>query len=69
MSPIRSLAAQVLALAACCLLLSACSSNSQITHSYVDPKLKELDLHGVLVVAVTKQPAARIDFEDSFVKA
>ena len=69
MSPIRSLAAQALALAACCLLLSACSSNSQITHSYVDPKLKELDLHGVLVVAVTKQPAARIDFEDSFVKA
>lgn len=51
------------------LLLIACTSNSEITHSYVDPKLKQLDLHGVLVVAVTKQKSSRIDFEDSFTKA
>lgn len=69
MTEFRSLARLVLGAAACLLLLSACTNNSQITHSYVDPKLKELDLHGVLVVAVTKEPARRIDFEDSFVKA
>ena len=69
MTEFGSLARLVLAGAACLLWLSACTNNSQITHSYVDPKLKELDLHGVLVVAVTKEPARRIDFEDSFVKA
>ena len=69
MTEFRSLARLVLGAAACLLLLSACTNNSQITHSYVDPKLKELHLHGVLVVAVTKEPARRIDFEDSFVKA
>lgn len=69
MSTTRSIAAQLLAVVICTVLVSACSSNSQITHSYVDPKLKEQDLQGVLVVAVTKQAPARQDFEDSFVKA
>lgn len=50
-------------------LLASCTSNSEITHSYVDPKLKQLDLSGVLVVAVTKQKSSRVDFEDSFTKA
>ena len=51
------------------LTLSACSINSEVTNSYVDPKFKELDLHGVLVVAVTQKSSARIEFEDRFTKA
>jgi hypothetical protein len=50
------------------LAISACT-NSKITHSYVDPALVELDLDGVLVVAVTQQQSARAEFEDAFVKA
>ena len=51
------------------LTLSACCINSEVTNSYVDPKFKELDLHGVLVVAVTQKSSARIEFEDRFTKA
>jgi hypothetical protein len=50
------------------LVISACG-NSQITHSYVDPVLKKLDLDGVLVVAVTKKQSARVEFEDAFTQA
>jgi hypothetical protein len=53
----------------CSLALSACNINSEITNSYVDPAFKKLDLHGVLVLAVTKEPANRIEFEDIFTKA
>lgn len=49
--------------------LSGCSSNTEISHSYVDPKLNPDDLHGVLVVAVTQKKTARVQFEDAFVKA
>jgi hypothetical protein len=49
--------------------VSGCANNSTITHSYVDPTIHKLDLHGVLVIAVTKKMDARIDFEDAFVKA
>lgn len=51
------------------LTLFGCGINSQITHSFVDPKLKDLDLHGVLIVAVVKEPSARIEFEDTFARA
>ena len=60
---------QLLSLILISLLLASCTSNSEITHSYVDPKLKQLDLKGVLVVGVTKQKSSRVDFEDSFTKA
>ena len=60
---------QLLSLVFGSLLLASCTSNSEITHSYVDPKLKQLDLKGVLVVGVTKQKSSRVDFEDSFTKA
>lgn len=49
--------------------LSACNINSEITNSYVDPEFKKLDLHGVLVVAVAKEAAARKEFEDVFTRA
>jgi hypothetical protein len=51
------------------LVLSGCGGSSEITHSYVDPELKKLDLEGVLVVAVTKQQSSRVKFEDEFTKA
>lgn len=49
--------------------LGACGMNSEITASYVDPKFKQLDLHGVLVVAVAREAATRIEFEDAFTRA
>lgn len=51
------------------LLGTACNTNSNITHSYVDPVLKKLDLDGVLVVAVAKKQEARKDFEQAFADA
>jgi hypothetical protein len=62
------LMASVLIASLFALALSACN-NSQITESYVDPGLRELDLDGVLVVAVTQEQSARANFEDAFVKA
>jgi hypothetical protein len=59
------LVVSVLALCA----LSSCSGNSEITHSYVDPKLNTDDLDGVLVVAITQKKTARVKFEDAFAKA
>lgn len=56
------------ALCATAIALAGCGINSQITHSFVDPQFKDLDLHGVLVVAVTKQQAVRVEFEDSFTR-
>ena len=50
-------------------LLAACNQNSEITHSYVDPVLKKMDLQGVMVIGVSKKPAARKGFEDEFAKA
>jgi hypothetical protein len=51
------------------LLVSACNTNTSITHSYVDPVLKKLDLDGVLVVAISKKQEARKDFEQEFADA
>ncbi|MFK8042567.1 hypothetical protein [Congregibacter sp.] len=50
-------------------LTTACSTNSTIKHSYVDPLLRKLDLDGVLVIAVTQNRENRIIFENMFVKA
>jgi hypothetical protein len=50
-------------------LISACSTNSSITHSYVNPVLKELDLDGVLVIGISKKQVAREDFEQAFANA
>jgi hypothetical protein len=49
--------------------LAACSNNSTITRSYVDPGIHKLDLRGVLVVGVAQQQSSRIDFENSFAKS
>jgi hypothetical protein len=46
--------------------LAACSNNTTISRSYVDPELKKLDYKGVLVVAVAQKTAAREDFEQAF---
>jgi hypothetical protein len=61
--------ARFLAVILCALAFQGCGTNSEITHSYVDPVLRKMDLHGVLVVAVAQQQSARIEFEDAFVKA
>ncbi len=55
--------------ASCALALFACSINSEVTNSYVDPEFNKLGVHGVLVAAVAKEPAHRIEFEDAFTKA
>ncbi len=47
-------------------VLAGCGTSSEITHSYVDPVLKKLDLNGVLVIGVTQKQSSRIDFEDAF---
>ena len=46
-----------------------CGINSQVTHSFVDPQFKELDLHGVMIVAVVNEPSVRTEFEDTFARA
>jgi hypothetical protein len=53
----------------CLLALAGCGINSEITNSYVDPEFRKLDLHGVLVVAVTREPEIRVEFEDGFTRA
>jgi hypothetical protein len=45
-----------------------CGINSQVTHSFVDPQFKELDLHGVMIVAVVNEPSVRTEFEDTFAR-
>jgi len=65
---VKAVSRKLLAVA-CVLLLPACGINSQISASYVDPEFRKLDLHGVLVVAVTRQDAARVEFEDTFTRA
>lgn len=65
----RRLAPSFLLACACAISLAGCGGSSEITHSYVDPEFKKLDLHGVLVVAVTQQDSSRIDFEDAFTRA
>jgi hypothetical protein len=55
-------------LAALCLLLAACGTNSRITHSYVDPTVNSMDLQGVLVVAVANERESRVEFEDAFTR-
>ena len=54
--------------AALCLALSACGSNSRITHSYIDPNANAMELQGVLVVAVAPDSRSRADFENAFAR-
>jgi hypothetical protein len=51
------------------LIISGCGSNTEITHSYVNPELDKLDLEGVMVVGVAQQQTARVKFEDDFARA
>jgi hypothetical protein len=53
----------------CVLIVTACGTNSEITHSYVDPILKKRDLQGVLIVGVSQKQKARAEFEDAFASA
>jgi hypothetical protein len=53
----------------CCLAIWGCSNSTRISHSYVSPEIGALDLQGVLVVAVARQPSSRRHFEDAFAKA
>lgn len=60
---------QTLIIALLLVSIAGCSGNSRITSSTVNPVLSELDLQGVLVVAVAKKPSSRQDFEDAFTKS
>ncbi len=51
------------------LLLTACGTTSDITGTWIDPKINEKNLQGVLVIAVTEQEEARINFEDAYTGA
>lgn len=51
------------------IFIAGCNTNSSITHSYVDPVLRKLDLDGVMVIAVTQEMEYRKDFENAFAKA
>ena len=59
----------ILSLGLLLLVTSGCTSNSTITHAYVDPTADNRDLKGVLVIGVSEKMPARIDFEDAFVNA
>ena len=51
-------------------ITAGCTSNSQITRSYVDPTAAErTDLSGVLVVGVAQQQKSRVEFENAFAKS
>ena len=69
MTSLFKLPTRFLLVGLCALALSACNTNSQVTHSFVDPEFKKLDLHGVLVVAVARKQSARVQFEDDFTRA
>lgn len=49
--------------------LVACTNNTRITRSYVDPELKKNEHSGVLVVAVAQRVPAKNGFEDAFAAA
>ena len=65
----RKYALPLLAIVSCLFTVSCGSASSTIKHSYVIPEFEKMDLHGVLVVAVTKQNSSRIEFEDAFTSA
>lgn len=69
MSVYVSMTTRVLVAALLAIAVSGCGINSQITHSFVDPQFKELELHGVMVVAVVNEPSVRTEFEDAFARA
>ncbi len=49
--------------------LTGCVSNTEIKRSYVDPSVAQRSLEGVLVVAVARKEASRVDFEDAFARS
>lgn len=51
------------------LQLVACGTTANISNAWVDPDLKDKDLHGVLVLAIAKKEDTRVDFEDAYTKA
>ena len=59
----RWLVAALLVISCC-----GCGINTQVTHSFVDPQARELDLHGVMIIAVVNEPSVRTEFEDTFAR-
>jgi hypothetical protein len=62
-------ACRYLVAAALSLCLSGCGINSTISHDYVAPDIDQMQLSGVLVVAVAQKDEARRTFENAFVKS
>lgn len=69
MSMFIAITARALLASLLVITFSGCGINSQVTHSFVDPQFKELDLQGVLIVAVVNEPSVRTEFEDTFTRA
>ena len=53
----------------CVIALAGCDTTTKITNAWVAPDLKEKNLKGVLVIAVTERQDARINFEDAYTAA
>jgi hypothetical protein len=51
------------------LQLLGCGTTANISNAWVDPELKDKDLHGVLVLAISEKEETRVDFEDAYTKA
>lgn len=49
--------------------LSACASTAKITHTWMAEDIREKDLHGVLVLAISDKHDARQNFERRFTDA
>jgi len=49
--------------------VGGCGTNTEVIHGYMSPDVANLDLKGVLVVAVTRQQKARVRFEDDLTRA
>ena len=50
-------------------LLAGCGTSASIQYAYIDPTVKNKDLHGALVIGVAREHQARVDFEDKFARA
>jgi hypothetical protein len=69
MPPSLSRSALTFSACFCAFALVSCNINSEISHSNLDRDFTTENLHGVLVVAVARSPANRVEFEDTFTKA
>ena len=51
------------------LFLVGCGTTAEITNTWVDPKFKQKDLQGVLVIAIADNQESRVAFEKAYTEA